>query len=140
MHVGVDPTLSLGEAHELVDRLERDIPTRLPEVKWVHTHIELATTQVQQGSGTSVPVSSEIRSVVERAVGEIPHLSNPHNIRLRRNPADNERYYMSLECTVDPELPVTQAHELASQLEGELSRRLPDVSDISVHLEPHDQA
>lgn len=140
MHVGVDSTLSLGQAHELVDRLERDIPTRLPEVKWVHTHIELATTQVQQVSGISIPVSDEIRSVVERTVGEIPHLFNPHNIRLRRNPADKERYYMSLECTVDPELPVTRAHDLASQLEGELSRRLPDVSDISVHIEPHDQA
>jgi cation diffusion facilitator family transporter len=139
MHVGVDPTLSLGEAHELVDQLEKDIPARLPEVKWVHTHIELATTQVQRGSGAAIRVSSEIRAVVERVVAEIPHLFNPHNIRLRRNPTDEERLYMSLECTVDPELPVTQAHELASQLEVELRRRLPDVSDVSVHLEPHDQ-
>jgi divalent metal cation (Fe/Co/Zn/Cd) transporter len=140
MHVGVDPSLSLGEAHELVDHLEQDIPARLPEVKWVHTHIELATTQVQQGSGTSLRVGSEVRTVIERAVAEIPHLFNPHNIRLRRNPVDGDRLYMSLECTVDPGLPVTQAHELASQLESELSRRLPDVSEVSVHLEPHDQA
>lgn len=43
MHVGVDPLLTLGEAHELVDQLERDTQKRLPEIKWVHTHIELAT-------------------------------------------------------------------------------------------------
>jgi cation diffusion facilitator family transporter len=139
MHVGVDPSLSLGEAHELVDRLEKDIPARSPEVKWVHTHIELATTQVQQDSEVSIRVSSEMRTVVERAAAEIPHLFNPHNIRLRRNPTDEARFYMSLECTVDPELPVTQAHEFASQLEVELSRRLPVVSNVSVHLEPHDQ-
>ncbi len=139
MHIGVDPTLSLGEAHELVDQLEQEIPNRLPEVKWVHTHIELATTQVQQTSEAYIPVSSEMRAVVERAVAEIPHLFNPHNIRLGHNPSDKERYYMSLECTVDPDLPVTQAHELASRLEGELSHRLPGVSDVSVHLEPHDQ-
>ena len=139
MHVGVDPSLSLGEAHELVDQLEKDIPIRLPEVKWVHTHIELATSEVQQTSQASIRVSSEVRLVVERAVANIPHLFNPHNIRLRQNPADNERFYMSLECTVDPDLPVTQAHELASQLEGELSQRLQEVSDVSVHLEPHDQ-
>jgi cation diffusion facilitator family transporter len=113
MHVGVDPSLSLGEAHELVDRLEQDIPVRLPEVKWVHTHIELATTQVQQASEISIRVSSEMRSNL---------------------------LYMSVECTVEPDLPVTQAHQLASQLENEISRRLPDVADVSVHLEPHDQA
>lgn len=139
MHVGVDPTLSLGEAHQLVDQLEQDIPTRLPEVKWVHTHIELATTRVQQTGEAFIPVSIEMRTVIERSVAEIPHLFNPHNIRLRHNPADHERYYMSLECTVDPELPVTQAHDLASQLEDELNRQLPDVSEVSVHLEPHDQ-
>jgi cation diffusion facilitator family transporter len=140
MHVGVDPSLSLGEAHELVDRLEQDIPVRLPEVKWVHTHIELATTQVQQASEISIRVSSEMRSEVERAVADIPHLFNPHNIHLHSNPADSNLLYMSVECTVEPDLPVTQAHQLASQLENEISRRLPDVADVSVHLEPHDQA
>jgi divalent metal cation (Fe/Co/Zn/Cd) transporter len=139
MHVGVDPRLSLSEAHELVDKLEQDIPIRLTEVKWVHTHIELATTQVQQASGASIQVSSEMRSIVERAVADIPYLFNPHNIHLRRNPADSDLLYMSLECTVEPDLPVTQAHQLASQLESELSRRLQNVADISVHLEPHDQ-
>jgi cation diffusion facilitator family transporter len=139
MHVGVDPRLSLGEAHALVDQLEQDIPTRLPEVKWVHTHIELATTQVQQVSGSSIRVSSEVRAEVERVVADIPYLFNPHNIRLYRNPAEGNLIYMSLECTVEPDLPVTQAHQLASRLESELSRRLQDIADVSVHLEPHDQ-
>jgi len=94
---------------------------------------------VQQASEKSIQVSSEVRMEVESAVAEIPHLSNPHNIRMHRNPADRDRIYMALECTVAPELPVTQAHQLASQLESELSRRLVDVADVSVHLEPHDQ-
>ena len=139
MHVGVDPLLTLGEAHELVDQLERDTQKRLPEIKWVHTHIELATGKVQASEET-VHITSEVRLEVEQAVAEIAHLSNPHNIRMHRNPADGNRIYMSLECTVAPDLPVTQAHQLASQLEGVLSRRLVDVADVSVHLEPHDQA
>lgn len=139
MHIGVDPQLSLGEAHELVDQLERIIQERLPEVRWVHTHIELATTQVQHISEESMQVSVEMRSIVERVVAGIPHLFTPHNIHLRRNPADGDRFYMSLECTVDPDLPVAEAHQLASQLENELSRRMQNVIDVSVHLEPHDQ-
>jgi divalent metal cation (Fe/Co/Zn/Cd) transporter len=72
-------------------------------------------------------------------VAGIPHLFNPHNIRMRRNPQDENLIYMSLECTIDPDLPVTQAHQLASRLENELSQQLPEVADVSVHLEPHDQ-
>lgn len=138
-HVGVEPKLTLGEAHDLVDELEHQTQIRLPEVKWVHTHIELAPTQVQSISERSIQVTSEMRTEIERAVTEIPHLFNPHNIHLRQSPEDKDRVYMSLECTVAPELPVSQAHQLASQLELELSRRLENVTDVSVHLEPHDQ-
>jgi cation diffusion facilitator family transporter len=139
IHVGVDPQLSLGEAHALVDQLEQEIENRRPEVKWVHTHIELASSEVQQAGGDSMRVSSQVRSIIESVVAGIPHLFNPHNIRMRRNPQDENLIYMSLECTVDPDLPVTQAHQLASQLENELSQQLPEVADVSVHLEPHDQ-
>jgi cation diffusion facilitator family transporter len=139
IHVGVDPHLSLGEAHDLVDQLEQEIENRRPEVKWIHTHIELASSEVQQAGGESIRVSSQARSIVESVVAGIPHLFNPHNIRMRRNPQDENLIYMSLECTIDPDLPVTQAHHLASRLENELSQQLPEVADVSVHLEPHDQ-
>jgi cation diffusion facilitator family transporter len=139
IHIGVDPGLSLGDAHSLVDQLEREILQRRPEVRWVHTHIELASGQIPQEGGDFLLVSSQIRSLVETAVAHIPHLSNPHNIRMLRNPADGNMIYMSLECTVDSELPVTEAHQLATRLENELSRQLPEIADVSVHLEPHDQ-
>jgi divalent metal cation (Fe/Co/Zn/Cd) transporter len=77
---------------------------------------------------------------VEHVVAQIAQLSNPHNIRLRRNPADGNRIYLSLECSVEADLPVTQAHQLASQLEQELNRQLVSVADVSVHLEPPHQA
>jgi divalent metal cation (Fe/Co/Zn/Cd) transporter len=35
-----------------------------------------------------------------------------------------------------PEVPIAQAHDLASQLEQELNRRLPEIANVSVHLEP----
>jgi cation diffusion facilitator family transporter len=140
MHIGVDPNLTLGEAHELVDQLERDIQLRSSEVKGVHTHIELATTQVQQSIEEPIAVSDELRMDVERVVAQIPQLSNAHNIHLRRNPADGNSVYLSLECSIEPDLPVTQAHQLASQLEQELNRQLANVTDVSVHLEPPDVA
>lgn len=138
MHVGVEPQLTLGEAHALVDRLEREIKTRIPKVQEVHTHIELATNRVEEGDGRILGKDDMVFQEVLEVLAAFPSLSHPHNLRLRRNPADQNKLYLSLECIISPEVPITQAHDLASRLEHELNRRLPDVANVSVHLEPPD--
>jgi cation diffusion facilitator family transporter len=136
-HVGVDPQLTLGEAHTLVDRLENELRRRAPQVGEVHTHIEMATSQVQEGEAAPAEVEKRIRNELERVVAGLPALSNPHNIIVRQRRGDRTpNYYVALECAVSPETPVSEAHELASMLESELSRRLKGVADVFVHLEP----
>jgi divalent metal cation (Fe/Co/Zn/Cd) transporter len=80
-----------------------------------------------------------VRREIERVVAQYPALSRPHNIHLRRNPDDNYRLYIFLEAAISPDTPITEAHSLASQVELELSQRLPEVAEVSVHLEPPDQ-
>jgi divalent metal cation (Fe/Co/Zn/Cd) transporter len=77
-----------------------------------------------------------VQQQVEQAVARFPALHDPHNILVRRNPAAGDKIYLSLECTIAPDIPVTEAHYLASRLEQELASRLEDVADVSVHLEP----
>jgi cation diffusion facilitator family transporter len=139
LHVGVEPDLTLGQAHSKVDRLEREVRERLPEVAGVQTHIELGTTQVLTDNPESAEMQAQVEKEVVQAVAQIPGLSLPHNLRLRRNPADANKIYLSLECAVAPDTPMAEAHHLASLLEQELSRRLPDVANVLVHLEPPDQ-
>ena len=139
MHIGVDPHLTLGEAHTLVDRLEKEVYARLPQVNGVHTHIELATSQVQEDAPTAAELDAQVRREIEQVVARYPALSRPHNIRLRRNPDDDYRLYIFLEAAISPDTPITEAHSLASQVELELSQRLPEVAEVSVHLEPPDQ-
>ncbi len=139
LHVGVEPDLTLGQAHSKVDRLEREVRERLPEVVGVQTHIELGTTQVLTDNPESAEMQAQVEEEVVQAVAQIRGLSLPHNLRLRRNPADANKIYLSLECAVAPDTPMAEAHHLASLLEQELSRRLPDVANVLVHLEPPDQ-
>jgi cation diffusion facilitator family transporter len=136
MHIGVDPDMTMREAHARVDRLEMAIRERLPQIHSVHTHIEPASKQVQPGDRPPSQVEGHIHQEVIRALERVPGLSNPHNIQVRRNPAAEDKLFISLECSVDPDTPVSHAHHLASLLEQELSQRLEDVADISVHLEP----
>jgi len=139
LHVGVKPALTLGEAHKLVDQLEKEIRLRLPQLRDVHTHIELASKDVRLSDHAGAETVAAVRREVERAVAKMPALSYPHNLIVRKERSGDERFFISLECTVRPDIPIGEAHDLASSLEGELHRRLQDVAEITVHLEPPDQ-
>jgi cation diffusion facilitator family transporter len=136
IHLGVDPDLALSDAHALVNRMEDEVRARVPEVRGIHTHIEPATMKVQEGTEELRDLEDQVRGVVQQAIAQIPSLASPHNIHIRRNPAAGDRLFISLEATAAPDTPVAQAHDLASQLERELSQRLEHVADVSVHVEP----
>ena len=136
MHVGVDPHLSLGEAHNLVERLETEMRKRVPEIKEVHTHIEMADRRVQEGNRVPPELEQRVRQQVQRIVDSIPTLSYPHNIVVRQNRGEGSGYYIALECTVAADTPVSDAHQLSHLLERELSAHVDGVVDVFVHLEP----
>ncbi len=136
IHVGVDPALTLGEAHDLVDHLEQAMHRRVPEIKEAHTHIEVASTRVQEGERVNPELEEFVQREVEYILADIPSLSDPHNLIVRRVVGELSGYSVSLECTIAPETPVTEAHRFSTLLEDELSRSLEDVVDVFVHLEP----
>jgi divalent metal cation (Fe/Co/Zn/Cd) transporter len=138
VHVGVDPHLTLGEAHDQVDLLERELYRRLPEVYEVRTHIEMAARQVELGDRLPLDMERKLIGEIEQVVGLIPELTQPHNISVRRNRNSPDGYYVSLECIIAANTPVSEAHHLSKILEGELSRHLEGVYEVFVHLEPED--
>ncbi len=140
IHVGVDPHLTLGQAHDQVDELERELYRRLPEVYEVRTHIEMADRQVEEGDRLPPELEQRLLLEIEQVVGQMPELVKPHNIAVRRNRNSQEGYYVSLECMIAADTPVSEAHHLSKVLEGELSRHLEGVSEVFVHLEPAESA
>jgi cation diffusion facilitator family transporter len=136
IHVGVDPHLTLGEAHDQVDELERELMRRLPAVYEVRTHIEMADRQVEEGDRLPPDLEQELIHEIEAVVGQMPELAQPHNIAVRRNRNSQDGYFVSLECIIAADTPVSEAHHLSKVLEGELSRQLEGVSEVFVHLEP----
>jgi cation diffusion facilitator family transporter len=140
IHVGVNPNATLGEAHIQVDQLERAIKERLPQIVGVHTHLELASEAIQVADEVSDEFNKFVRNEVEQVVKEVPALGHPHNIVVKRNRSAGNNLFISLECTLTPETPIAEAHELASAVEEEIRRRLRRVAEVSVHLEPPGEA
>lgn len=135
-HVGVNPGLTLGQAHQLAAELEHELRHRLPEIYAVRIHIEMAVEEIQKDE----PVTSILKDQVEREIEylfeQLPGVCHPHNLLIRRIQGEAEGYYVSLECNLDQDLPIGEAHQLATQVEHELTRRLPEVIDVFVQLEP----
>jgi len=71
--------------------------------------------------------------VIVDAVNEVEGAENPHRARMRRIAGF---WDIDLDIDVNPECTVSEAHNIASQVECEIKRRLENVFDIMIHVEP----
>ncbi len=78
-------------------------------------------------------VSSASYKAVFDAVKAVKGATNPHRARMRRI----TRFWdIDLDIEVDPRLTVVEAHRIASAVETEIKRRLDNVFDVMIHIEP----
>jgi len=67
------------------------------------------------------------------AVAAVPGALNPHRTRIRKFA---NYYLIDLDIEVDPRLSVAEAHIISQKVEEAIKRRLKNVYDIMVHIEP----
>jgi divalent metal cation (Fe/Co/Zn/Cd) transporter len=133
LHVGVDPTLTLADAHALVDRLEETILARRPELTSIHSHIELANPEILPTAPVSSGLQQRISAAVNQAAGTVPAVTHLHNIQVRQVEG---KLFITLEALVDGDLSITEAHELSTRLQEAIRAGVPNVGEALVHLEP----
>lgn len=135
LHVGVDPGLTVQEAHALVDQLERACLERLPSLAACQSHIELHTPAILPGAGVSLALQKRVTEGVYTAMAQVSGLHSPHNITVRQSEG---HLTTSFEVVADPDLPISAAHELTSQVEAHLRARAPNLAEVLIHVEPYD--
>jgi divalent metal cation (Fe/Co/Zn/Cd) transporter len=57
----------------------------------------------------------------------------PANVEISRQDGGLD---LSFECRLDPDVPLTEAHLMAEQVERFLRDQLPDLGRVVIHLEP----
>jgi cation diffusion facilitator family transporter len=72
--------------------------------------------------------------IIVEAVASVEGAQNPHRARMRRI---SGMWDIEFDIGVDPGITVTEAHHIASQVEDEIKKRLENVYDIMIHIEPH---
>jgi cation diffusion facilitator family transporter len=131
LHVKLPRELSLEEAHNAVERLEQRVREEVPELEYVHTHIEpLAPTDWASAPDTGeTEVEREaIESAVRRVTG-----SSPLAVSFR----DGELGRVALVTVSLPgDQPLPSAHRHAGRIEEAVRERCPELADVIVHTEP----
>lgn len=67
------------------------------------------------------------------AVEKVPGAANPHRVRSRMI---GNLYMITLDIEVNPQITITQAHEIADSVERSIKSSVDNVYDILVHVEP----
>jgi cation diffusion facilitator family transporter len=129
LHLKLPADSSLAAAHEIAERVENTIRA-LPTVSEVRTHLEPLEQPIaaDPSAGNDPDALERIKAVVER------HARAPaRDLRLLPT-EDGDVLFITV--SVGATVSLTQAHQLASELEEELRQELPSIADVVVHTEP----
>lgn len=132
LHLKLPGTLSLDEAHEIAEEVERAIREAVPEVSAVQTHLEPLA---EESTGIRPPAADieRDRATVERIVDDATGVG-PEELRF----VDTDHGLVAyLTLRLESGTPLADAHGLASRIEERIRRERPEIVDVIVHTEPH---
>jgi cation diffusion facilitator family transporter len=127
LHLKLPGELSLDEAHEVAEQLERAVCMAIPEIAGVQTHLEPLTE-----ASAAAEVDADAEAVVRRVVREETG-SDLRELRFLRTDGGLVAF---LTLGLDGASRLDDAHARASAIEERIRRERPDVADVIVHTEP----
>ena len=131
LHLKLPGSMTLAEAHDVAEQVEREILADLPDVDVVQTHLEPLSEPAAVGTpvdGDLEAESADVRRIVREATG-----AEPRELRF----VSTERGLVAfLTLAMEPEQALAAAHASASEIEERIRRERPEVVDVIVHTEP----
>ncbi|MBC7262249.1 MAG: hypothetical protein H5T63_09560, partial [Chloroflexi bacterium] len=110
---------------------EDKIKVQIPEIAEISTHIEpisVASTVYDQLSD-----DSEIAQKVREIASSVPEVRDCHGVTVYKAEG---KLFLALHCALDEQLPIAQAHDIATAIEERIKQECPEIARISVHVEP----
>ena len=119
--VQVPDYLNLDEAHELTSKIELNI-------KKVCGNCDVAI--------HTEPCKPEMptETLVEKLTLGVEGVKEVHEIGVVHS---KEKLYITLHANVDPKTTIENAHRIADSIENRIKERIPEVEDVTVHMEPY---
>lgn len=118
--VQVPDYLDFEEAHELTSRIELSIRRVMPNSD-VSIHTEPGKPEMPT------------EKLVEKLAMNVEGVKEVHEIGAVQA---SGKLYITLHANVDPKIKVEVAHDIAKDIENSIETRIPEVEDVTVHIEP----
>lgn len=132
LHVELDETMPLVEAHSFVSGLEAEILRETPEIDSVLTHIESEPATIELPE-VMVEEDRRIEKALRDAARQYDEIIDVHQIKVGRT---SEHVSLSCHCTLPDDLPMHRVHEIITALEDDFKLECPEVHRVTIHPEP----
>jgi cation diffusion facilitator family transporter len=132
LHLELDETLTLIQAHDVVSRLETEIRSEVPEISTILTHIESepATIEAVDQVTRNAALEKKLREIVKR---EFPQILDVHDFVFKRVKGS---LYLSCHCTMKDQLQLSEVHDISTALEARFKQTEPALFKVLIHTEP----
>jgi cation diffusion facilitator family transporter len=132
LHVELNETLALRDAHNFVTAMEAEILRNVPEVDSVLTHIESEPATIEQPEEELVE-DRRLEQTLRSAAAGFPEIADVHDITVGRM---GEHISLTCHCTLPDELPMSRVHQVITALEDRFKLECPEVFRVTIHPEP----
>lgn len=129
LHVYVDPKLSVEESHEITERIENRIRTRITNLENVAVHVEPFSSKKRRGSMVD---KNEIAKVV---YDMLENRQRTFHVKRIMTYVVGKKRYVNIDCCFTHEISVEEAHNIASLIEEQIRQHFLETM-VTVHIEP----
>jgi cation diffusion facilitator family transporter len=127
LHAIVDPDLSVEQAHEIAEKIEKRMHSGIRQLEHVTVHVE------PSGEIRAVEIGEdELKRIISKVTdGVYQHLRLDNVLTY----VAGGKRYINLDCCFTKQITIAEAHELASRIEKEIRERFAEAV-VTVHIEP----
>ena len=125
--VGIGGAILLGSRWAVLDPLASIVVGLM----LVRVAYKMLRASVDELTESSLPEEEE--QEISAIINSVAGISEPHNLRTRRI---GNRVAIEVHIRMDGDVPLTQAHDLATDVERKLKERFGQSTHVSIHMEP----
>jgi divalent metal cation (Fe/Co/Zn/Cd) transporter len=130
LHLEVSANMTVKQAHNVADQVEKKIKAVDPKISEVTVHMESASDRISRElTGVETELESSIGHVAER----FPEIKRVHGISVRKV---GDSLHVVLRCHFDPSIDIKKAHDISNKLESAIRSMYPNIARIDIHEEP----
>lgn len=133
MHLEWPFETSLGDAHREASTLEEKLQKLFPELSVVHSHLESSSTEYGKSRQDVTGRYPEESAGIAREAGMVEGVDAVKQLLILES---DKRWHVSLTCMANPEMPLREAHSLATEVESRINAFSKRICSVSVHTEP----